>query len=171
MAERDLSKLAISATDWPHVELVPADKLKSGAITAQVAHGEECSIILATRSPGYHSIPHRHDAEQINYVISGEAWLFVEDQGFFGGPGSVSRIPKNAVHWAWVTGDEPLTVLEIHTPPLTGDGKVVNGRVSLCASPEEEERVRHIQTEWPRDFDPSEIERKWVGKAYSEGNT
>lgn len=170
LTKMDLSKLAIRAEDWEDVELVPADRLKSGAITAKVAHGQNCSVILATRSPGYHSIPHKHSAEQINYVLSGEAWLFVEDQGFHGGPGSVSRIPKDAIHWAWVTGDEPLTVLEIHTPPLTGDGKVVDGRVSLCTSDEEDATVEHIHTEWPQGFDAAAVEKHWVGKSYDPGS-
>ena len=150
------------------MELVPKDRLKAGSITAQVAHGKNCSIILATRSPGYHSKPHRHSAEQLNYVLSGEAWLFVEDQGFLGGAGSVSRIPEDAIHWAWVVGDEPLTVLEIHTPPLTGDAPVEAGRVSLCTSEDEDGLVQHIPTEWPAGFDPDEIERKWVGRAYAD---
>ena len=164
----NLERLAVDASMWPHLELVPADKLRAGAITAQVAHGQNCSVILATRSPGYHSIPHKHAAEQINYVVSGEAWLFVEDQGFHGGPGSVSRIPKDAVHWAWVTGDEPLTVLEIHTPPLTGDPKVRDGRVSLCVREEEEVSMQHIHTEWPQGFDAAAVERRWVGRAYGD---
>lgn len=164
----DFSKLAIAGDTWPHVELVPKAMLKAGSITAQVAHGKDCSIILATRSPGYHSKPHRHAAEQINYVISGQAWLFVEDQGFFGGPGSVSRVPVGAMHWAWVLGDEPLTVIEIHTPPLTGDPPVHAGRISLCTHADEEAAVQHIHTEWPDGFDPSDIERRWVGRSYAE---
>jgi len=168
MTSPNYDKLAVAADDWPHVELVPQARLKAGSITAQVAHGKSCSIILATRSPGYHSKPHRHAAEQLNYVVSGQAWLFVENQGFLGGAGSVSRIPENAVHWAWVVGDEPLVVLEIHTPPLTGDGPVKAGRLSLCLDEEEEALVRHIHTEWPDDFDPSDVERRWAGRAFSE---
>lgn len=168
MPQTDLTRLAISPEGWPHIELVPQSMLKAGSITAQVAHGRDCSIILATRSPGYHSKPHRHQAEQLNYVLSGQAWLFVEDQAFFGGPGSVSRVPAGAIHWAWVVGDEPLTVLEIHTPPLTGDAPVQAGRVSLCTSDEEEAAVSHIHTEWPAGFDPAPIERRWVGHAFGE---
>ena len=162
-----LDRLALPADAWPHVELVPKARLAAGAVTAQVAHGKDCSVILATRSPGYHSKPHKHAAEQLNYVLSGQAWLFVEDHGFLGGAGSVSRIPANAVHWAWVVGDEPLTVLEIHTPPLTGDAPVHAGRVSLCTTDEEEAAVRHIATEWPDDFDAAPIEEHWVGRSYA----
>jgi quercetin dioxygenase-like cupin family protein len=162
----DYSKLALKPEDWPHIELVPKSMLKAGNVTAQVAHGKDCSIILATRSPGYHSKPHRHNAEQINYVLSGKAWLFVEDQGFYGGEGSVSRIPAGAIHWSWVLGDEPITVIEIHTPPLTGDAPVYAGKISMCLTPEEEAMVKHIPSEWPDDFDPSEIEKRWVGRAY-----
>ena len=163
----DLSKLALTNEEWRHVELVPAGRLEAGAITAQVAHGASCSVILATRSAGYHSKPHTHAAEQINYVISGEAWLFVEEQGFFGGAGSVSRIPAGAVHWAWNTGSEPLTVLEFHTPPLTGDPKVRDERVPLGLTPEELEMVRHVHTEWPDDFDPKPVEKRWVGRHHT----
>ena len=160
--------LHLRATEWPHAELVPKDRLKAGRVTAQLAYGKDCSFILATRDAGYHSIPHVHDAEQLNYCLKGSCWVFVEDKGYFVEEGDVFRIPSGAVHWAWVTGDSELTVLEVHAPPLTGDPGVIEARVSLCASEEEDRAVRHICTEWPDGVDADRVEREFVGRAYSE---
>lgn len=38
--------------------------------------------MIASRAPGYHTRPHAHESEQINYVLEGEIWFFVEDKGF-----------------------------------------------------------------------------------------
>jgi quercetin dioxygenase-like cupin family protein len=38
--------------------------------------------MVATRPPGYHTKPHMHVSEQINHVLEGEIWFFVEDKGY-----------------------------------------------------------------------------------------
>ncbi len=56
-------------------------------------YGNECSLMWATRAPGYHTTPHAHEAEQINYVLEGEIWFFVEEHGFLCKAGDFQRIP------------------------------------------------------------------------------
>jgi gentisate 1,2-dioxygenase len=91
-------------------------------------------MMVATRAPGYHSNPHRHDAEQINYVLDGEVWVFMESESFLMKKGDFSRIPRNALHWAWNRSDKPCTLVEAHAPacdPLVREnalGLFVRGR-------------------------------------------
>ncbi len=35
--------------------------------------------MYATRAPGYHTTPHAHEAEQINYVLEGEITMLLDD--------------------------------------------------------------------------------------------
>jgi quercetin dioxygenase-like cupin family protein len=84
------------------------------------AYGNECSLMIATRAPGYHTKPHMHESEQINYIIEGEIWFFVEDKGFYCKKGDFQRIPANKTHWAWNRSDKDAMVAEAHAPALIG---------------------------------------------------
>src|SRR5215469_9600093 len=90
-------------------------------LATQRIYGSETSIMFAERGPGYHTRPHRHDAEQINVIVSGEIWFFVEERGWRCRAGDIMRIPRNKVHWAYNRGDAPCTIIESHCPPLIGN--------------------------------------------------
>ncbi len=68
--------------------------------------------------------------EQINYVLEGEIWFFVEDRGFHCRQGDFQRIPANKTHWAWNRSDQNATVAEAHAPALIG-GRSAEGAVGL----------------------------------------
>ncbi|MGZ8466798.1 MAG: cupin domain-containing protein [Candidatus Binatia bacterium] len=86
--------------------------------------------MIATRAPGYHTTPHTHECEQLNYIQEGEIWFFVEDQGCSCGQGDFQRIPANKVHWAWNRSDNDAAVIEAHAPGLVGL-KAASGAVAL----------------------------------------
>lgn len=148
------------------VSLLPPELIDSGHAAAQVAYGIDASVILASRNGGYHSKPHAHAAEQINYMLTGEAWVFIETEGFHVKAGDLLRIPADKVHWAWVRSDEPASVLEVHTPPLTADYEV--GRISLLTTEAEEAQVRHVGNRWAPEFDWRSVEKRVVGVCYEE---
>jgi quercetin dioxygenase-like cupin family protein len=89
-------------------------------MSTQMVYGNESCLMLATRPGGYHSHPHKHDTEQNNYVVDGEIWVFVEDKFFLVKAGDYYRIPRNAVHWGWITSDKPCTILEVFAPTFLG---------------------------------------------------
>jgi quercetin dioxygenase-like cupin family protein len=151
--------LRVSLADIPETVLVPAKYLSGGSVGAQIAHGRDISLMIATRQPGYHSKPHLHDAEQLNYVLEGELYVFVENTGFLAKKGDVFRIPRNALHWSWVQGNGPCVLLEAHSPPLVGDPGVADTAVALM-NPSERETVTGIDSKWPADFDRDAVERK-----------
>ncbi len=148
--------------------LVPPNMLKQGRIVSKVAYGLESSLIVATRFPGYHSIPHTHDAEQLNLVLEGELYIFVQDDGFLVGAGDFFRIPRNAVHWSWVQGDGPCTLVELHTPPLTGDPGVTDTASALLLASEDRKAVPHVRTYWPQYPQAAEVERRVLQRVSGE---
>ena len=62
--------------------------------------------------PGYHTRPHMHDCEQMNYIVSGEMYFFVDGRGYRCRQGDVMRIPRNKVHWAWNRGKDTAVIFE-----------------------------------------------------------
>ena len=102
----------------------------------QRVYGLETSMLIAHRDPGYHTNPHRHDCEQMNYILSGEIWFFVEDECWHCKPGDIMRIPRDKLHWAWVRSKEVCSVIETHSPPLPGHGAGRDAAVPLLADDE-----------------------------------
>ena len=94
-------------------------QIRGGAMSTKMVYGNDCNMMVAVRAPGYHSNPHTHDCEQINYVLEGEVWVFVDNDAFLMKTGDFSRIPRNAVHWAWNRCDKPVTLVECtHRPAI-----------------------------------------------------
>ena len=89
------------------------------AMLTKRVFGNDGSLMVATRHGGYHSYPHRHDAEQLNYCLDGEIWIFVEDKGHLLRKGDFSRVPKGKVHWAWNRSDKDCTLVEAHMPAMS----------------------------------------------------
>jgi len=165
MTDHRSSPLKAALADIPETVLVPPEHLTGGAIGARIAYGGESSLMVATRQPGYHSKAHRHDAEQMNYVLEGELYIFVERDGFLCRAGDVFRIPRNAVHWSWVRGSGPCVLLEVHTPALIGDPGVADTSLPLLADGERRDGIVRVATEWPDDIDRTAVERAVLGTA------
>lgn len=156
-------RLCVPLDRIPETVLVPAKYLSGGSIGARIAYGTDMSLLVATRQPGYHSKPHLHDAEQLNYVLEGELFVFVDDDGFLARKGDVFRIPRNAVHWSLVGGTGPCVLLEAHAPPLIGDSGVVDTAAALID--------RHldlpptmVRSEWPEGVDRSTVEARVIAR-------
>jgi mannose-6-phosphate isomerase-like protein (cupin superfamily) len=114
-------------------------------LAVQLAYGNETSFMFAERGPDYHTRPHQHDAEQMNYIISGEIWFYVDGRGYRCGPGDVMRIPKNKVHWAWNRGNENAVLIETHSPPLIGNNAEARAlSVPLLGPSEDKEKVPYV---------------------------
>lgn len=161
---KSAKELVATLADIPETNLVPAKYLSGGSIGAQIAYGRESSIMVATRQPQYHSKPHAHDSEQLNYVLEGELYVFVGEDGFLARKGDVFRIPRNVVHWSWVQGTTPCVLLETHTPPLIGDPGVTDTARALIANGETHDDIVAVASQWPPDFDRDEIERNVMGR-------
>ncbi|MEC7761281.1 MAG: cupin domain-containing protein [Pseudomonadota bacterium] len=143
--------------------IVYDEKYNDGKLGAKIAYGKDVSLMIAVRQPGYHSKPHKHIAEQLNYFLAGEAYVFIDGEVVHGKKGDVIRIPSNAIHWSWIQGTEPCEILEVHTPSLIGDPGVLDHAVSLLTEEEKAEGFSSCGNEFLDEFDPAPIEKKLLG--------
>jgi quercetin dioxygenase-like cupin family protein len=109
---------AAGVLDSEHFQMAAA-----GRLTSKFVYGLDSNLMKAKRVGGYHSKPHVHDCEQLNLLMEGELWVFLEDQAFFMKPGDFLRIPRGRHHWAWNTGKGECLLLENHSPVLNPAAK------------------------------------------------
>ena len=128
-----------------------------GSLSTLFVYGNEANLMVATRTEGYHSKPHIHDCEQLNYLVDGELWIFMEEHAFHLKPGDFLRTPRNAVHWAWNRGPGPCTLVEVHCPVM--DPTTRHGSYGLFAEGEPR-TVNAVGPAQTVDFDSSVAEAK-----------
>jgi len=147
----------INYDDIPEIHITPKDPGNNAPFVVRMVHGSDTSIMFADRGPGYHTKPHFHDAEQMNYVVSGEIWFFVDGYGYRATKGDIMRIPRNKIHWAWNRGNEHCVLFESHTPPLIGDDNLGDKVVALLGPDDDRVAIQGIQN--IRDpYDQAEVD-------------
>lgn len=134
----------------------------TGQMVVKKGYGNECSLMIATRRPGYHTKPHQHESEQINYVLDGEIWFFVKDKGYLCKQGDFHRIPANTVHWAFNRSEKDATVAEAHAPGLIG-GRAGDNANALFDD-DEKPQIRGPGVNKNVPFDQAGAEAKYFGK-------
>jgi gentisate 1,2-dioxygenase len=117
--------------------------------------------MYATRAPGYHTTPHAHEAEQINYVLEGEIWFFVEERGFPCKAGDFHRIPAHKIHWAWNRSNADAIVVEAHAPALVA-GKLQQTSIGLFDDGERPQMRMPSENNFV-PYDWQSVERKIFG--------
>ena len=154
--------LHVKSEDVPERKVVLTSEQGQGYMTTRQGYGNESSLMIAVRPPGYHTKPHAHVSEQINYVLVGEIWFFVEDQGFHCKKGDFQRIPATKVHWAWNRSDGNTVVAESHSPPLVG-GEIIEGAAALFDEGEQP-RLRTPGENKFVPYDSERVERRYFAK-------
>lgn len=96
-------------------DMEKVDMTPSGAIKAvkQVAIGpeqgwEDYVMRIMTVEPGGNTPKHAHEWPHINYVISGEGVLMIDEQEFGIHDGACAYVPSGASHRFTNTGASPL---------------------------------------------------------------
>lgn len=135
--------------------------LHNGQMKTLFVYGSKANLMVATRSAGYHSKPHRHDCEQLNYLLDGEIWIFIEQEGYHLSPGDFLRIPENDIHWAWNRGTQPCTLIQVHAPVLSPTTR--EGTVGLFRSTETP-NVETSPSSETIDQDVAELEKRIINK-------
>jgi mannose-6-phosphate isomerase-like protein (cupin superfamily) len=138
-------------------------KVSGGELRTKQVLGLRSSLMVASRSGGYHSLPHSHDCEQLNYVQAGQIWVFVGDTAYLLQTGDFLRIPAGAVHWAWNRGQDDCELIEVHSPGLLLPG--ADGAPRLLADTERGAAVHAVPNEWS---DPGYRDREAAALAAHE---
>lgn len=118
----------------------------SGALFTKQVFGLSSSMMIARRSAGYHSQPHVHDCEQLNYIADGSITIFVGADAYDLGTGDFLRVPANEVHYAWNRGDVDCLLFEVHTPGL--DILPADAVVELLAEGERASAIVKVPNLW-----------------------
>ena len=72
----------VNLQDLPEMHVTPPSQDAPSTLSVKMAYGTDTGIMVAQRHKGYHSRPHQHDFEQWNYVLDGEIWFFIDQDGF-----------------------------------------------------------------------------------------
>ena len=64
--------LHVKREDVPERKGVRTGAEGEGSMVSVKGYGNECSLMIASRAPGYHTTPHIHESEQLNYIQEGE---------------------------------------------------------------------------------------------------
>ncbi len=153
--------LHCQAEDIPNRRVERSGEQGVGSMIVKRAYGSECSLMHAVRAPGYHTTPHAHAAEQLNHVLQGEIWFFVENEAFRCKAGDFQRVPANKIHWAWNRSDADAIVVEAHSPALVA-GPQSEGSIGLFAADENAVAKNACQNNFV-PFDWQSVERKIFG--------
>ena len=77
----------------------------------------ELALLEVTFEPGRGVDPHFHKRHSDSfYVLEGEVEFHVGDEVVHGTPGTYVLAPPDVVHWFRNTSDEPVRMLNLHTP-------------------------------------------------------
>ena len=81
---------------------------------------ENFELVLGEVAPGGEAETHHHDREhQAMYVLAGQCTVMLGDDGpVICGPGTIIRIPPHLEHEVLNSGDVPLNLLIVYSPPL-----------------------------------------------------
>jgi quercetin dioxygenase-like cupin family protein len=145
----------VNRRDVKITERVAMAAVGESILRSQKVHGTDTSLMFAERAPGYHTSPHRHDCEQMNYIVSGEIFFFVDGRGYRCRAGDIMRIPRNKVHWAWNRGTETAVVFESHSPPLRDRG---GDAVALLGPDDDAAKIQQMSNILVK-MDQAEIDR------------
>jgi mannose-6-phosphate isomerase-like protein (cupin superfamily) len=77
----------------------------------------ELSLVEVVFAPGSGVAPHLHKGHSDSfYVLEGEVEFHVGDEVVQGMPGTYVLAPPNVAHWFRNVSDEPVRMLNLHTP-------------------------------------------------------
>lgn len=117
-------------------ELSPVVQVKDGieyrglgalvkrVIYPQLTGVQGATLAVVYINPGEEIVLHSHQEEELYYIISGEGTVTLGDREVPVGPGTAVYIASNVVHGQRPTGNEPLYMVAVITPPFTPESTV-----------------------------------------------
>jgi quercetin dioxygenase-like cupin family protein len=152
----------VNLEDVQEMHVTPPSQDAPSTLSVKMVYGSDTGLMIARREKGYHSRPHCHDAEQWNYVLDGEIWFFIGQDGFRCVKGDIVRVPRNLVHWTWVRSPVGCVMVESHTPSLTGDPDLAKRALAMPMPGEKLNPSRGVNNLWVNYPESIEIERRAI---------
>ncbi len=95
------------------------EEVSDGVFLADLATGERVCMKHWRVEPGERLPVHRHDNEQVGYVISGRLMALLDGEEHVLEPGDSYVFPSNEPHGAENRWDEPAVGVGVLSPPRT----------------------------------------------------
>lgn len=99
-------------TEFPKIDY----KKKRDGVFFKSITGTNSQLVIFKYEKG-EKTDHSHPVEQVGYVLSGKADLFIGDQEYSLKEGDAYYIPGDVRHGFSVNADEGLELIESYTPP------------------------------------------------------
>ena len=93
-------------------------RLFNTLFTRRQSHDADFSVAIERGEPGCWFPAHRHDLEQIFFVIEGQMEITIDGQARVIGPREMVYVPRDAEHAGRSAGDTPLAYLVIDHWPM-----------------------------------------------------
>jgi quercetin dioxygenase-like cupin family protein len=97
----------------------PGAAVDDGVTLTELALGDRCNVLHFRIDPGVEFPEHRHEHEQLGYILAGELTFVLADEEVTVGPNDSYAIGANEAHAAENRGDVPVTGIDIFSPPRT----------------------------------------------------
>jgi quercetin dioxygenase-like cupin family protein len=104
-------KKNMSCYSWQNLPLNVISPFKS----YRTFKGEKIKVLLLTLHPGHIGEKHRHQSEQISYILKGKMKVKLGEKEEIVHAGDLIHIPENLPHQTETLGEETI-ILEIFSP-------------------------------------------------------
>lgn len=104
--------MSIHQIDWSAL----AWKTIRPGVEQKAFSGTGATLAIHRLQPDHEPKPHKHENEQIAYIVSGTVDFHIGDQVVRLGPGGIVTVPPNVMHHAVVVGDEEVINIDVFTP-------------------------------------------------------
>ena len=85
-------------------------------VDRRVFTGEKSTMVINEIKASAKPAPHRHEHEQITYILQGACEFTIGEETVRMGKGDVVLVPPNVVHALRPLGDETILNLDVFTP-------------------------------------------------------
>jgi quercetin dioxygenase-like cupin family protein len=96
---------------------LPKVELADGMMKRSAFRGDDSLTVFNTVEPGMkRTEPHSHPFDQLVLIVKGTLILDIDGRTMECGPGSIVRVPANAMHTGWPVGGEPVLNIDVFAP-------------------------------------------------------
>jgi quercetin dioxygenase-like cupin family protein len=97
---------------------MPTTKVLGGLMDRAGFRGDDALLTFNWISPDMPRwVPHKHPFDQIVLTVSGTQILEIDGEGMVCEPGTIVRVPGNAMHTGWPISKEPVLNIDVFAPP------------------------------------------------------
>lgn len=97
---------------------LPTVELEGGAMKRAGFRADHCLLTFNWIDPKMkRAAPHSHPFDQIVLTVKGRMMVEIDGEAMECGPGSICRVPANAMHTGWGLGHEPILNIDVFAPP------------------------------------------------------